>query len=96
MGIAARWHETFEEWLKRNEASLDSLMVHSLRRKMLDRLLHRTFKAYYKRNWTEYHLLRNYLRRYSGDSAVQRLLDGRIPPRWLHALRQGLSKLRAA
>ena len=56
-GIAAHWHETFSEWLRRNEHILDVRMVCSLRRKLLERLVHQSFRAYYKRNWDDYQLL---------------------------------------
>ncbi len=95
-GIAAHWHETFSEWLRRNEHILDVRMVCSLRRKLLERLVHQSFRAYYKRNWDDYQLLRNYLTRYAEDLAVKALLDGRIPPRWFYSLRQGLGKLSAS
>jgi glycosyltransferase involved in cell wall biosynthesis len=92
-GIAALWHETFEEWLRRNEGVLDRRRLLSLRRKMLEQLVHQTFKAHYRGNVNEFRLLRNYLNRYAGDSAVQPLLDGRIPPRWFYVLRRSLRKL---
>jgi glycosyltransferase involved in cell wall biosynthesis len=95
-GIAAHWHETFLEWLRRNEQTLDFRMVCTLRRKLLERLVHQCFKAYYKCKWNDYNLLRNYLARYADDSAVKALLDEKIPPRWLYTLRQVLGKLSAS
>ena len=44
-GIVAQWHATFEQWLRRNEGVLDPQMVQSLRRRMLDRLVHRAYQA---------------------------------------------------
>jgi glycosyltransferase involved in cell wall biosynthesis len=93
-GVVAQWHQTFEEWLRRNQGRLDGDGLRSLRRKMLDRLMHQTLTAYYKRDGREFGLLRNYLARYAGDPAVQPLLDGRIPPHWFYALHRGLGKLR--
>jgi glycosyltransferase involved in cell wall biosynthesis len=95
-GIAAHWHETFLEWLRRNEQTLDARMVGSLRRKLLKRLVHQSFKAYYKCKWNDYRLLRDYLARYADDPSVKALLDGRIPPRWFYTLRQGLGQLIAS
>jgi glycosyltransferase involved in cell wall biosynthesis len=95
-GIAARWHETFEEWLRRNEGCLDSRMVRSLRRRMLNQLVHRAFRAHYQGNRNEHQLLRDYLGRYAGDSAVQALLHDTLPPRWFYSLRRGLGKLTAS
>jgi glycosyltransferase involved in cell wall biosynthesis len=93
-GIAAQWHQTFEEWLRRNRRHFDHDRLRLLRRHMLDRLVHQAFKAYYQRNDREFRLLRSYLERYAGDPAAQPLLDGRIPRRWFYALRRGLRKLR--
>ncbi|MGA2253404.1 MAG: glycosyltransferase family 2 protein [Thermoguttaceae bacterium] len=93
-GVVAQWHQTFEEWLRRNQDRLDRDRLRSLRRQMLDRLVHQTFKAYYKQQGREFGLLRNYLAQYAGDPAVQPLLEGRIPPYWFYSLYRGLGKLR--
>jgi glycosyltransferase involved in cell wall biosynthesis len=93
VGIAAHWHETFEEWLRMNEQALDPQRVGTLRRKLLEQLVHKTFKAYYKRNLPEYQFLCKYLNRYAEDKAVKPLLAGRIPPRWFYSLRRGLGRL---
>ena len=94
LGIAAKWHQSFEEWLTRNQRHLDRDRLHSLRRQMLDRLVHQTVKAYHKRDGREFRLLRNYLARYSEDPAVQLILDGKIAARWFYSLYRGLKKLR--
>jgi len=94
--VVARWHQTFEEWLRRNQDCLNADRLLLLRRKMLNRLVHQTFKAYYKRQSREFALLRNYLAQYAGDPVVQPLLDGRIPPYWFYTLHRGLGKLRGA
>jgi len=91
--IVAHWHETFEEWLRQNQGRLDDDRLCSLRRQMLQRLVHQTFKAYYKRHSREFGLLRNYLAQYAGDPMVQPLLDGKIPPHWFYTLYRGLGKL---
>ena len=93
-GIAARWHETFQEWLRRNEQRLDAQTLRSLRRQILGRLVHQAYKAHYRRDESEYRLLCDYLTRYAGDPMVQRLLDDRIPPRWVYKINRRLGKLR--
>jgi glycosyltransferase involved in cell wall biosynthesis len=94
-GIAARWHQTFEEWLQRNPECLERERLDVLRRQMLERLVHQTFKAHYKHHERAFKLLCNYLTRYAGDPAVQPLLEGRIPPRWFYVLHRGIWKLRS-
>ncbi|MGO8688254.1 MAG: glycosyltransferase [Thermoguttaceae bacterium] len=92
-GVVAQWHQTFEEWLRRNQPRLDCDRLRSLRRQMLNRLVHQAFKAHYKGNGREFQLLRDYLARYAEDPAVRPLLEGRIPPHWFYALHRGLGKL---
>ena len=93
LGIVSQWHQTFEEWLLRNEEHLDRARLRSLRRQMLDRLVHQTFKSHYQRNDREFGVLRNYLARYAGDPVVQPLLDGKIPSYWFYTLNRTLGKL---
>jgi glycosyltransferase involved in cell wall biosynthesis len=93
-GVIAQWHRTYEEWLRRNEKRLDREQVRSLRRQMLDRLVHKTFKAYYLGRDREFQLLRDYLAQYAEDPAVKQVLEGRFPPHWFYTLHRGLGKLR--
>lgn len=94
-GIVARWHTTFDEWLRRNACELDPQMVQSLRRRMLEQLVHQAFRAHYEGNADAFRLLRDHLVHYDGDVAVQRLLHETLPPRWYYELRRGLGKLSA-
>ena len=91
--IAAQWHQTFEEWLQRNPEYLDRDRLNTLRRQMLGRLVHQTFKAHYKHHAGNSDCSCNYLA-LCRDPAVQPLLDGRIPPYWFYTLHRGLGKLR--
>ncbi len=93
-GIAARWHATFEEWLRRNGQCLDVQTLRSLRRQILGRLVHQAYKAHYRRDESEFRLLCDYLTRYAEDPAVQRLLDGKMPSHWSYAINRRLGKLK--
>lgn len=92
-GVAARWHETFEQWLQQNENRLNAQCVRRLRRSLLEQLTHRAFRAYYKQKQEEYDHLREYLTQFAEHPVVKPLFGKRMPARWAYKTRRALCKV---
>ena len=82
-GIAAQWHQTFEEWLQRNPDYLDRDRLNVLRQHMLERLVHQTFKAYYKHHLGQFGLLRSIRHAMPGIPRCNRSWTAGFLPTWL-------------
>ena len=93
VGIHARWHAAWEEWLERNEQGLGADRIARLRRKSLEKLVKTTAAFYWKRNWPQFRALREYLRQFAGNPEVDRLLARKVYPRWLFAVKDWLDRL---
>ena len=83
----ARWHESFDNWVCGNREALGPGEAERLRNVLLNQLLEVAWAAYWKRDWRQFHALRDYFKGYRGRAEVDTLLRQRIYAPWIYTVK---------
>lgn len=81
------WHRTMERWLAENREKFTDEEVTVMRKRWLDTIAITAKTAKWERAWADYWSVRKYLNEYRCEDEARGVLNERIYPPWLYAVR---------
>lgn len=95
LSVFAKRHQSMETWFERNAGLLTPEVTAELREAGLQKLVGVAELAYWRRQWSDYFAIREYLIRYRDFPAVLEILERRVYPSWLYRIKDCVDRITA-